>query len=198
MKIVGLTGGIGSGKTTVAKEFTKYNVPIYIADDRSKYILANDAVVIEKVKNLIGDKAYLENDGEWFPDRAFIASKVFNNKGLLERLNNILHPAVRNDFDKFCDEYYNAEYILYEAAILFETKGNERCDKTILVTASLNERLTRVMSRDQISKEDVVARMKNQWSQKAKLDLADLVIINDNIDLIANKVRLVHQFMLND
>ncbi|MEP2404060.1 MAG: dephospho-CoA kinase, partial [Nonlabens ulvanivorans] len=119
MIVIGLTGGIGSGKTTVAKEFEKLNVPIYIADERSKYILSNDAEVIEKVKSLLGEKAYVELNGKLEANRPFIASKVFNNKSLLEGLNEILHPAVHLDFDKFCVKHNNAAYILYEAAILF-------------------------------------------------------------------------------
>ncbi|GAK94504.1 dephospho-CoA kinase [Nonlabens ulvanivorans] len=197
MKVIGLTGGIGSGKTTVAKEFEKLNVPIYIADERSKYILSNDAEVINRVKNLLGTEAYSKNNGKLHANRPFIAKKVFNNQELLKGLNQILHPAVYLDFDKFCLEYNSAAYVLYEAAILFETKGNEKCDATILVTASLHDRLQRVMKRDNVSEDDVIARMKNQWSQNVKLGLADYVIINDSIELLTDKVKLIHRFMLN-
>ncbi|PQJ30488.1 dephospho-CoA kinase [Nonlabens arenilitoris] len=198
MKVIGLTGGIGSGKTTVAKEFEKLNVPIYIADERSKYILSNNRSVIDQVKILLGQQAYIDDNGKIEANRPFIASKVFKDKNLLEGLNKILHPAVRIDFDKFCERHHSAAYVLYEAAILFETNGDKRCDATILVTASLQKRIERVMHRDAVTEEDVLSRMKNQWTQKEKLELADFVIINDNIDLLTLKSGLIHRFMLKN
>lgn len=198
MKIIGITGGIGSGKTTVASAFKKRNVPVYIADERSKFLLSNDTSVITEVKNLLGKEAYHLVDNIFVPNRAFIASKVFNDRDLLDSLNGILHPAVRLDFDNFCLTHSTVPYLLYEAAILFETGGDKRCDATLLVAAAKEERITRVVKRDQVSREEVLARMSHQWSQERKLALADFVIINDNRDKIDFFVNYFHLFMLNN
>lgn len=198
MKIIGLTGGIGSGKTTVAKEFQKLNVPVYIADERSKLLLSNNSSVISDVKALLGEDSYKLVDGIEQADRRLIAQKVFNDQSLLKGLNNILHPAVHKDFNDYCLLQKNASYVLYEAAILFETGGQLRCDATILVTASKKDRLERVMQRDQVTKDEVETRMNNQWSQEKKLELANLVIINNNLILLAKKVNLIHFFIIKN
>ncbi|WP_438961305.1 dephospho-CoA kinase [Nonlabens sp.] len=198
MKIIGITGGIGSGKTTVAKEFMKLNVPVFIADDRSKFLLSHDDSVKCKVKELLGDKAYQVNGDREEANRTFIASKVFEDKELLSKLNAILHPAVHKDFEQFCSQNLECAYVLYEAAILFETGGHNKCDATILVTAALEERIKRVMHRDEVSREDVKSRMDHQWSDKRKLALADFVILNDNIDFLPLIVNNLHRFMLKN
>lgn len=197
MKIVGLTGGIGSGKSTVARAFQKFDVPVYIADDRSKYLLSNNKDVILKVTSLLGNKAYINVNGKVDANRAYIASQVFNDKKLLKKLNEILHPAVHKDFEQFTLLNKESLYIIYEAAILFETGGASKCDFTILVTASREERIKRVMQRDDVSLKDVESRMQHQWSQKQKLDLSNFVVYNDYIDLLPLKVRLIHEFMIN-
>jgi len=198
MKVIGLTGGIGSGKTTVAREFQKLNVPVYIADDRSKFLLSNNSEIIELVKSLLGNEAYEFINGVEKANRAFIASKVFTDKKMLEKLNAILHPAVHKDFEKFSLEYKGLPYLIYEAAILFETGGESRCDKTILVTASKEERLNRVMKRDGVTQTAVENRMQHQWSQERKLGLADYIVINDNVSLLSKKINLLHLFMINN
>lgn len=197
MKIIGLTGGIGSGKTTVAKAFQKLNVPVYIADDRSKYLLSNDAKIISSVKDLLGNDAYIIENGNKVANRSFISSKVFKDKKLLAQLNAILHPAVHVDFNSFCKKHLSEPYVVYEAAILFETGGDKKCDYTILVTVSEESRMERVMKRDGVSMEAVKARIKNQWSQERKINLADIVVINENIDNIPLYIGYIHYFILN-
>lgn len=198
MKIIGITGGIGSGKTTIVKEFMKLNVPVYIADERSKFLLSNDEEVKREVKAILGDKAYQLNSDREEADRAFIASKVFQDKELLNQLNDILHPAVHKDFEQFCSQHLESSYVLYEAAILFETGGHKKCDATILVTAAMEERIKRVMQRDQVTREDVESRMNHQWPEKRKLEMADFVIINDDINELSLFVNKIHFFMLKN
>ncbi len=196
MKIIGLTGGIGSGKSTVAKEFVELNVPCYIADDRSKKLLSNDSEVIKSVKELLGEEAYFIKDDVEMANRVYIASQVFNDKLLLDGLNAILHPAVRVDFKKYCLDHFNAPYVIYEAAILFESGGHLNCDEVILVTVPLEERIKRVMLRDGTKREDVLARMNHQWNERSRLQLSNLVLINDNINDIVKKVKYFHEFII--
>lgn len=197
MKIIGLTGGIGSGKTTVAKMFKKLGVPIYIADDRAKYILAHDKNAVRQVKELLGEQAYQLQENKQVPNRAYIAQQVFNNPEKLQQLNAIIHPKVRQDFEEFI-ENQQYPYIIYEAAILFESGGDTRCDQVILVTAPSELRINRVRSRDNVSEKQVVDRMNNQWSQLSKLNKSNLVI--PNLELVKTNlyVQYMHDFLLNN
>ncbi|WP_405377364.1 dephospho-CoA kinase [Nonlabens sp. Asnod3-A02] len=198
MKIIGLTGGIGSGKTTVAKEFEKLNIPLFIADNISKKLLSTDETVIDAVKTLLGEQSYIgDNAGKLVPNKKFIASKVFSDQELLSSLNKILHPAVRQYFDNWIKEQ-NAPYVIYEAAILFETKGNEICDQIILVTASLKERYRRVMARDKVTEEEVRLRMSKQWSDSQRIMLSDFVIINEDLQELGGFVRSIHDVLLKN
>ena len=198
MKIIGLTGGIGSGKTTVAYEFEKLNIPIFIADNVSKKLLATDESVINAVTSLLGEDSFFTDDGgEVVPNKKFIASKVFNDQELLNSLNKILHPVVREYFNQWVKDQ-NAPYVIYEAAILFETKGNEICDHIILVTASLKERYRRVMSRDKVTEEEVKLRMSKQWSDSQRIILSDFVIINEDLQKLSSFVRSIHEVLLKN
>jgi dephospho-CoA kinase len=195
MKIVGVTGGIGSGKTTVAKTFEELGVPIFIADQEAKDIMDAQDDVKKKIIELLGAESYHDDKGIQKADRKFIASKVFNNKELLTSLNQIIHPAVALNFDKWkADSSY--KYGIYEAAILFETGGDARCDHILLVAAPEAICIERVMQRDDVTRAQVVARMSHQWSQLSKLELSDLVIYNIDFDKTYSYVRIVHEFML--
>jgi dephospho-CoA kinase len=195
MKVIGLTGGIGSGKTTVAHMFEELDVPVFIADKVSKNILANDPIVIEQIKQLLGAQSYKEQNGSEEPDRAFIASQVFRDKSLLQSLNEILHPKVRENFQTWKADQLSP-YIIYEAAILFESGSDKFCDQVVLVTAPLQERIIRVMDRDGVTKEDVEIRLKNQWTDQDRLDMAHYVIINKDIQQTEQYVNNLHQFLL--
>lgn len=198
MKVIGLTGGIGSGKTTIAKEFEKLNIPVFIADNVSKILLATDTDVIKAVTALLGDESYfIDENSKSLPNKKFIASKVFKDQNLLNSLNHILHPAVRSYFDNWIKKQ-NAPYIIYEAAILFESKGDKLCDQVILVTASKEERFRRVMSRDSVTREQVELRMNKQWSDFQRLELSDFVIINEDLQKISAFVRSIHEVLLKN
>ena len=190
MKVIGLTGGIGSGKSTVARKFNELGVPVYIADDRAKSLMVKNPEIIKGIVKIFGDQAYL--DGQL--NRAFIAGQVFSDKSLLQKLNNIVHPAVEKDFQSWIleESKSSARYVIKEAAILFENGGYKKCDYTILVTAPKEERIQRVIERDHTNRQAVLDRIKNQWSDSKKVLLADFVIRNMDFkktSLIINKIH---------
>jgi dephospho-CoA kinase len=191
MKIVGLTGGIGSGKTTVARFFEDLGIPVYIADEAGKRLLATSEEIKKEVKAIFGEQAY-DKSG---PNRAYIASRVFNDSKKLEALNAIIHPAVARDFETWLASQ-KSPYVIYEAAILFETGGYKKCDLNILVTAPKEERIKRLQKRDESKIEEIEARMANQWSDKEKLKLADFVIENISLSLTKSKVAELHGILL--
>ncbi|OEY73185.1 dephospho-CoA kinase [Salegentibacter salarius] len=191
MMVVGLTGGIGSGKTTVAGFFKEKGVPVYIADDAGKRLLETSAEIREKVIALIGEKAYTGKS----PNRKHIASVVFKESDKLDALNKIIHPAVAKDFENWQSKQ-NSAYVLYEAAILFEAGGYKKCDLNILVTASKEEKLKRLQKRDQSTLEEIEARMAKQWSDERKKKLADFEIENHDLALTRTRVDELHEIIL--
>jgi len=187
MKIVGLTGGIGSGKTTVAGFFKDLGIPVYIADDAGKRLLAENSDIREKVSELLGVAAY----NEQVPDRKYIANKVFKDKDLLEKLNAIIHPAVASDFQDWVSKQ-TSEYIIYEAAILFEAGGYKKCDLSILVTAPHELKIGRLQKRDDSTVEEIEARMGHQWPDEKKAKLADFLIENKDLQQTKQEVSDIH------
>ncbi len=187
---VGITGGIGSGKSTVCKIFEVLGIPIYYADDRAKWLMTNKDNVVEGVTQLFGKEAYLE-DGAL--NRAYIASIVFNDQEKLEKLNQIVHPAVWLDGEEWNEENKEAPYTLKEAALLFESGGYQLMDKMICVYAPKEERLKRVMKRDGAKKEEVIARMDKQWDDEKKMELSDFIIHNHGSHSLIRQVIDIHQ-----
>ncbi len=192
MMIVGLTGGIGSGKSTVAKMFKNFGVPVYNSDKRAKKLMKSSKKLRASIKALLGDDAY---DGKKL-NKAFIADKIFQDKSLLNELNGIVHPAVRKDFTTWAKKQ-EAAYVIQEAAIIFENGLHEFYDKIILVTAPEKVRLKRVLERDGASKSDILARMGNQWHDTRKIKLSDHVIENLVLEDTILKVKEVHKLLLN-
>ena len=182
---VGLTGGIGSGKTTISKMFKEIGVPVYIADEAGKELMETSLKIRKKIVEFLGEESY--KDGK--PNRPFIASKVFKDKELLEKLNSIIHPAVADHFKNWLSNQSSA-YIIYEAAILFEKGSHKNFDFSILVTAPKETRIQRVLKRDNTSREQIEARMNNQWSDEKKINLADFIIKNEEIE--DSKRQVVH------
>ncbi|MGG5210765.1 dephospho-CoA kinase [Chryseobacterium sp. MIQD13] len=174
-KIIGLTGGIGSGKTTVARFIEEFGFPVYYSDDRAKAIVNESEDLKIKIKGLLGDEAY---DANGLYDRKFVAEKVFNNKEQLHELNEIIHPAVRIDFEKWLKQ--QTKYLVFkETALLFELKLNRQCYKSLLVTAEDNIRAKRVMDRDGKTYREVEAVMEKQMPERDKIKLADYIIYNN-------------------
>lgn len=178
-KIIGLTGGIGSGKTTVAKFIENCGFPVYYSDVRAKTIVNDNADLKQRIKDLLGDASYDENG---LYDRKFVGETVFHNKELLHQLNGIIHPAVRDDFEKWLAK--QTKYLVFkETALLFELKLHLQCYKSLLVTAEDNIRIKRVMDRDKKTYREVESVMDNQMPEKDKIKMADFVIYNNtNLD----------------
>lgn len=191
MKIIGLTGGIGSGKSTVANMFRELGIAIYIADDEAKKIM-HTSKIKQQVISLLGENTYVDNK----LNSAYIASKVFKNKKLLNSLNEIVHPAVAKDFKDWVKGQKSA-YVIKEAAILFENEGYRKCDFNILVTADKKLRLKRILKRDNTNEEDVKERMQNQWPDAEKVKLADFVITNnEGLTNLKKQVYQIHEKLM--
>lgn len=191
MKIVGLTGGIGSGKTTVAKMFQELGVPLYIADDRAKELMNTSEEIRAKLTHLFGEDAYLEQQ----LNRPFLASKIFENADLLKQMNAIVHPAVGADFERWKEEQTYA-YVLKEAAIIFENNLESQYDYIITVVADLDQRIARVINRDNTTESKVMAIVNNQLSDDAKAKQSDFVIINHDLEQTKLQVLKIHQQLL--
>lgn len=183
-KIIGLTGGIGSGKSTVAKYLISKEVPVYIADDEARKLMQSKAVINAIVK-VFGPEV-LGNDG--LLDRKALANIVFNDKEKLALLNGIVHPKVKKHFEAWVEKNKTHPFVVKEVAILFETQGHLQCDKTILVTAPLDVRIERTMKRDDVTKEEVLIRIQNQLPDEEKVKLADYVIQNINLEDTYNQI----------
>ena len=187
MMTVGLTGGIGSGKSTVAKFFESFGVPVYTADERAKKLMHNPDIMIA-IKALLGEGAYSPQGSL---NRKYVADIVFNNSDFLQKLNNIVHPEVAKDF-KFWAQAQDAPYVVKEAAILFENGQYAFSDFNILVTAPKKERLARVMRRDNADEKEVLLRMEKQWPDEKKAPLADFVIHNLDLKKTEKEARKIH------
>ncbi|HMX05033.1 MAG TPA: dephospho-CoA kinase, partial [Chitinophagales bacterium] len=173
---VGITGGIGSGKSTVCKIFEVLGVPVYYADERAKEILQTDAEIIKRVKDLFGEDVY---DSNHVLDRKRVAFVVFHEPEFLAQYNKIIHPAVLLDSEKWMQRHLQYPYVIKEAALLFESGGNKQLDKVICVTAPEDLRIQRVMQRDNTTEEQVRSRMANQMSEEEKLEKSDFILYND-------------------
>jgi dephospho-CoA kinase len=176
VKIIGITGGIGSGKSTVSELIENAGYPVYYSDIRAKTIVNDNAELKQKIKELLGEDSYDENG---FYNRKYVAEIVFNNEELLLKLNSLIHPAVKIDFGNWV-ENQNTEFVFKETALLFELKLNESCYKSLLVTADDNCRLKRVMDRDQKTYREVETIMLRQMPEKDKIKIADFIIFNND------------------
>lgn len=191
MKIVGLTGGIGSGKTTVADFFSQLGVPVYIADVEAKKLTNRSKYIRKKLIALLGEEAYTP-DGI---NRKFVADKIFTNSELLKKVNTIIHPKVATHFKRWMAKL-DAPYCIKEAAILFENGSYKQCDLNILVTAPIELRIQRVLERDETSRPAIQDRISNQWDDEKKLKLADFHIENIDLDATQEQVGALHSLIL--
>ena len=189
---VGLTGGIGSGKSTVAKIFAMLEIPVYSADVEAKKILQK-ASVVQKIAETFGVQV-LENKTS--VDKRRLADLVFNNQNALSKLNSIIHPAVKKDFESWTAQNSKHHYIIQEAAILFESGFDTLFDKIISVSASKELRINRVTTRDGVGKQDVRLRMENQWNDRQRSEKSDFIIYNNESDLLIPQVLQIHEQLL--
>lgn len=188
MKIVGLTGGIGSGKTTVANFFSELGVPVYIADVEAKKLTNSSLVIRRKLIALLGENAYSDE----CLNRKYVADKIFSNKELLNAVNAIIHPKVAAHFRKWVLKQ-TSPYVIKEAAILFENGSYKDCDLIILVKAPKATRINRLKQRDNASQKEIEQRMSNQWSDAKKEKLADIIIENIELHTTQKKVESIHR-----
>lgn len=174
MKIVGVTGGIGSGKSVICKVLEKLGHPVFYSDNVAKELIESDPIIIQGLTNLIGKELY---DGGF--QKHILAQKIFNNSEIKQKVNQIIHPRVRLAFNVW-KAAQNSPLVFNEAAILFETGMYKKYDAVILVTAPQSIKMKRVISRDGSSEDDVKARMNNQWTDEEKIKLTDFIIVNDD------------------
>ena len=192
MIIVGLTGGIGSGKSTVINHFKELGVNCYQADIEAKELMDSDQNLINKIQNSFGEDIYINSK----LDRKKLASIVFRNKKKLDLLNSIVHPSVNKHFINYC-KGLNDKYIIKEVAIIFETGTQDKFDKIILVKAPKEERVIRIIKRDKCSRQDAIDRINNQIEDEKKVAKSDFIIDNINLEDIPNKVLKIHHSILN-
>lgn len=185
---IGITGGIGSGKTTVSNLFSRMGIPVYSSDDRAKWLMNNNHNIITKVNELFGPDSYINNE----LNRQHISAQAFTSKHLIEELNRVVHPAVFADFDNWVAEQA-APYILKEAALLFESGSYLGLDAVITVDAPRAVRIDRTMLRDHVSREAVIKRIENQMSDQIKNNAADFVIVNDGAEPLLPQVLTLHR-----
>ncbi len=176
--IVGLTGGIGSGKSTVLNFFKEQGFKTYVADVEAKKLMHEDAELRKRIIDLFGEEAYNEKG----LNRVLLAEKAFNNKNLLQQLNALVHPKVRADFSSFVKQQAENSVIIYEAAILFESGNHKNCDYIITVVSNLNDRIDRLLDRDDLTREEIQKRMNQQSSDEEKVRKSQFVIRNNLLE----------------
>ena len=189
---VGLTGGIGAGKSTVLLIFQSLGIPVYKADDRAKWLINNNSDITHLLSNEFGSDIY--NEGQI--NTSYLSNIVFKDPSKLKILNEIVHPKVAEDFSLWCSTQ-KAKYIVKEAAILIESKAYQQLDKIILVTADKEERVKRIMDRDGVSEHEVLQRMRNQMTDEQKIPYADYIIENNSQESLIEKAQLIHNKLAN-
>ena len=192
MKKIGITGGIGSGKTYVASVFQSFGVPIFNADIQAKKIMTSSGKLIKLVKEEFGNDIYKDSD----LNKEKLSSIVFNDKSKLEKLNSLVHPIVKKEFNNWCKKQ-TSSYVIKEAAILFESKSHLGLDAIICVSAPLELRMKRLLKRDNSSEKEIKKRIENQISQEEKEKRSDYIIVNDEKELLLTKIIKIHKELLS-
>jgi dephospho-CoA kinase len=191
MKIIGITGGIGSGKSIICKVFTAMGIPVYEADSRAKALINNDLSLKKSIQNLLGEQAYTPT-GEY--NRAWVASQVFSNPDLLKQLNAIVHPRVREDAENWMQQHQKAPFVLYEAALMKAAGDGNHFDKVIVVKSPITLRIKRVQQRDNRLEQEIRDIIARQISDEERLKIADFVIENDEDKPILGQVLGLEKF----
>jgi dephospho-CoA kinase len=189
---VGLTGGIGSGKSLICSILEKLRVPVYYADAEAKRLMNDDPDLKTQIRELFGEEAYRQGS----LDRKYLAGRLFGNAALVEAVNGVVHPAVHEDFKRWTDLQQGVPYVVEEAAVLFENKAHEELDYAVIVSAPVEIRISRVMERDQCDRESVLRRMGHQLSDEELKKLADHVIVNDGQQMLLPQVIELHNKLL--
>lgn len=190
---IGITGGIGSGKTTVCKIYEVLGIPVFYADHAAKAIMNTDVLLKNDIISGFGEQSYSKKSEL---NSKYLSSIVFNNETELDKLNALVHPAVFRAFDIWVSEQIGVPYVIKEAALLFESESHKMCDETVLVVSPEELRIKRILERDGISSEEIRLRMKRQLTDERKQELADHVILNDEKNLLIPQVLALHQYFL--
>lgn len=185
MKKIGLTGGIGSGKTFIANILEKMGYPVFYSDKRAKELSNQHPEIQEKLKGIFGNEIYVNGT----LNVTFLSNKIFTSPDLRETVNSIIHPVVRNDFNKWTEGYSNHSLVFNEAAILFETKAFKNFDANILVYAPQDIKIQRLLQRDEVSKKTILTKMNTQWGDSKKMSLTRHHILNDGKTPILNQIE---------
>jgi len=186
-KIVGVTGGIGSGKTFVCKILSTMGYPVFYSDSVAKNLIVNNIEVKRQIISFLGDESYLKS-GEL--NRTYLAQQIFSDKNKLESINKIVHPAVKKAFNEWIEKQ-GSSLVFYESAILFETESYKDFDKVILVIASKETKINRLLKRDNSTIQDIEKRMVNQWSDDQKIPLSDYIITNNEDSMLIEQINEV-------
>lgn len=194
MHIVGITGGIGSGKSTICKVFEHLGIPVFNADERGKFLLQDSKEVRERVKSMFGDAAY---DAKGILDPKYLANIVFKDQEKLKQLNEIIHPAVRKDFLAWKENLKAVPYLIKEAAILIESGSNIDCNTIIVVSADEELRISRVVERDKVKVEQVKSRVEQQLNEKEREGYADYIIDNNGKNLLLPQILKIHEDLIS-
>jgi dephospho-CoA kinase len=190
-KIIGLTGGIGSGKTTLANYIKSLGIPVYIADEEAKNLFLNPKI-LQKIKTAFGETIFENN----LLSKDRLAKIVFNDAPKLKKLNDIIHPAVKAHFEIWLKQFSDKPFVVKEAAILFESGGYKECDVIITVIAPLKTRIERVIQRDQTSEEAVLSRINNQWTDEMRISKSDYIIENNDLSIAKGQLDEILKKMM--
>lgn len=188
---LGITGGIGSGKTTVCKHFAQLGIPVYNADERAKYLVNHQKDLQKEIIFHFGEDSFI--NGEY--NKAYISNIVFKDSQKLKILNHIIHPYVFNDWESFCLLHQTSPYVIKEAAIMLETDSKNTVDRIVLVYAPVELRIKRVMARDGVEENLVLNRIKQQMPDEEKIKLVDFIIYNDDEHSLESQVLNIHQIL---
>lgn len=191
---IGITGGMGAGKSTVCRVFSQIGVSIYDADYRAKWLMNEDKDLKQSIKDSFGWDSYTRNEDL---NRDYLAKVVFNNEKKLKVLNSIVHPAVMKDYELWSKEHQNEPYSLKEAALLFESNSYKNLHKIIVINSPIETRIERVIKRDHVKREDVLKRIENQSTDRQRMKRADWIIYNDGKNSIIEQVMRIHEEILN-
>jgi dephospho-CoA kinase len=191
---LGITGGIGSGKTTVCKLFAQLGIPIYNADERAKYLVNHHTDLQKEIILHFGEDSFI--NGEY--NKTYISNIVFKDSQKLKILNHIIHPYVFNDWESFCLTHQASPYVIKEAAIMLETESKNTVDRIVLVYSPMELRIKRVMARDGVEKSLVLNRIKQQMPDEEKMKLVDYIIYNDDEHSLENQVLNLNQLLTNN
>ena len=176
MKIIGLTGGIGSGKSTVSKILLNHNIPVYDSDSKAKKLMNSSNELKEMIIKYFGKNSYQDNE----LNKSYISNIIFNNQIKIDKINSLVHPFVFRDFNNW-KKNITSKYIIFESALIFETGSYKNNDFNILVVSDLKERIKRIIRRDRVKEKDVLVRIKNQWNDEKKIPLADYIFKNNSL-----------------